>query len=372
MSEDGKTVDMETTVADEVDGAVVENEPTENAEMAAEATPRKKKRLGPWFFLVLIFIGLPAGWFFSPPEIRQQAQDALAELIPRKTMPDAVKQPLTADSAAQTAERAPNATPIPQAISDMPAADNTVIPSSDDIPSPMPQSTSVETDVSTSISDEENMRGEVKRLQAGLAVAQLENKSLRQQMQESQKQTLSILLRMLARPQTRFVQQAELWGDVASLPGLDEQNRVLARHMAELADKNMLLSKNWQKALTRLAERIPEAEEADILPKPENQYFAWLVGNFHLRPAPQQADVLQTGLRHRLMDTAHALSFEMWPEQSKWATLISDVHQRFATDAGLSESEVPELELPEPELLPHVLQDMAILHKAASKWLEAL
>ncbi len=361
---------METTVADEVDGAVVENEPTENTETAAEATPtpRKKKHLGPWFFLVLLFIVLPAGWFLSPPEIRQQAQDVLAEFTPRKTMPETVKQPLTVDSAAQTAERTSKATAIPQAISEIAVTDNTVIPPpTDEIPSPGPQTTSVGSDVSTSISDEENMRGERKRLQAELAAAQLENKSLRQKMQESQKQTLSILLRILARSQTRFVQQAELWHDVASLPELDEQNRDLAGRMAELADKNMRLSRNWQKALTRLAERIPEAEEADILPKPENQYFAWLVGNFHLRPAPQQADLLQTGLRHRLMNTAHALSFEVWPEQSKWATLIADVHQRFVTDADLPKSEVPN-----PEVLPHVLQDMATLHKAASKWLEAL
>ncbi|MDQ6986563.1 MAG: hypothetical protein Q9M25_02020, partial [Mariprofundaceae bacterium] len=47
--------------------------------------PKRKRRLGPWLFLLLIFFGLPLAWFFSPPQIQRQADDVLTRFIAQIT-----------------------------------------------------------------------------------------------------------------------------------------------------------------------------------------------------------------------------------------------------------------------------------------------
>jgi len=200
------------------------------------------------------------------------------------------------------------------------------------------------------------------RFKSELTNAQLEARTLRTAMQTERKQSLSALLRVLAKPQTQLAQQSEIWAAIATLPGLSDEQKDSATSMAELADKNQKLMQQWQSTLLQLANKIPDAKQADIIPKSENPYFAWLFGTFHLRPAASQSNVLAAQLRVRLLDMARAFGLEAWPKQDEWRTLIADVRQQFGDD----------VDLPDPELLPHALQEIALAHKAAAKWLEDL
>ncbi|MDQ6987531.1 MAG: hypothetical protein Q9M25_07000, partial [Mariprofundaceae bacterium] len=223
---------------------------------------------------------------------------------------------------------------------------------------PPPESTTA-----TDVSEAANLRQGIQRLQSELTAVQIENNSLREQIQASRKQALRFLLRVLAQPQTRLAQHAELWNTMVSLQ-IDEERKSVALTMRDLANDNLSLIKTWRQALNRLAESIPEAAQTDILPKPENQYFAWLIGTFHLRPASNESALMQTTLKRQLLDMEHNFSLGIWPDQKKWHALIAALHDQFGADADLG--------LPDAELLSPALQEIRLLHQTAAKWLEML
>ncbi|MDQ6966687.1 MAG: hypothetical protein Q9M23_07180, partial [Mariprofundaceae bacterium] len=66
--------DKETDVTIEADDSL----PPEQE--SKPSTPRKKRSIGPWLFLLLIFIGLPAAWLLSPTAVRQQAISLLNQI----------------------------------------------------------------------------------------------------------------------------------------------------------------------------------------------------------------------------------------------------------------------------------------------------
>jgi len=370
----GPEVESAATGAEEpvnnlsVDGLPVDDtaagEQTEKKKSGEENTVSspQKKRFGPWLFLLLIFIGLPLAWFFSPSEMRQQAHDVLAQFIPQTTPVQHVEQQKpTIDSTAQTTEPPVDMVQQPTATTtETVAVENAVIP---DQHASAIQLSNEHSLTETDASEIENMREGLKRLQRGLAEAQSDNNYLREQMQARQKQTSGILLHLLAQPQTRLAQHAELWNAIASLP-IDEERKSVALAMRDLANDNLILIKTWRQALTGLAGRIPAAVQTDILPKPENQYFAWLVGTFHLRPASSESALMQTTLKQQLLDMEHDLSLGIWPNQKKWRALIAALHDQFGADADLG--------LPDAELLSPALQEINLLHQTAAKWLEML
>jgi len=369
MSENGNKVGLEETAIDEVDGIVAESDSVENAEPEVEAAPRKKKHFGRWLFLLFIFIGLPAAWFSMPTEMRQQTQDVLVKFMPQsQTGSHPVQSPAESVSTHEIAAPASKPEPASQVPAEITDADsnpdahsNDTVAIEDTAPT-KPESTAIENASNAAIPATENMQAILNRFKSELTNAQLEARTLRATMQAERKQTLSALLRVLAKPQTKLAQQAEIWTAIASLPGLADEQKDSATSMAELADKNLKLMQQWQNALLRLANQISDTKQADIIPKSENPYFAWLFGTFHLRPVASQSDAQAAQLRGRLLDMARAISLEDWPEQSEWRTLIGDARQQFGDD----------VDLPDPEVLPHALLEIALPHKAAAKWLEDL
>ncbi len=374
MSENGKASGPDTEKiapagadqpSDDMADDTTAAEQTEDTEASEDAaSPRKKKRFGPWLFLLLIFIGLPLAWFFSPPEMQQQADDVLTQFMAQVTPQHTAKQASTtlptnepATGIMQQAE-----TTTPKTIAPETEAPSTSGETAETAASNQPPSQS-ETTVETDVSEAENMRQGIERLQYELTAVQIENSRLRTQIQARQKQTLSFLLRLLAQPQTRLAQHAELWNDIASLP-IDAEGKSLAESMAKLANDNLSLIKTWRQTLIRLADSIPDAVQTDILPKPENKYIAWLIGTFHLRPAANESALMQTTLKHRLLDMEHAFSLGAWPEQKEWRFLMVALHGQFGADA--------ELGLPETELLLPVLREIDMLQQTAAKWLEDL
>jgi len=346
-------------MADDITAA----EQTGNTEAGENAaSPHKKKRFGPWLFLLLIFIGMPLAWFFSPPEMQQQADDVLTQFMAQVTPQHTAKQASTTLPAnepmtdmMQQSETPTTAALETEAVS---ASGETAEPAASN-----PPPSQIENTVETDISAAENMRQGIERLQYELTAVQIENSSLHAQIQARQKQTLGFLLRLLAQPQTRLAQHAELWNDIASLP-IDEEGKTIAESMAKRADDNLNLIKTWQQSLLRLADNIPDAAQTDILPKPENKYITWLIGTFHLRPAANEPALMQASLKHRLLDMEHAFSLGAWPEQKEWRALMAALHDQFGADADLG--------LPEAELLVPALREINMLHTTADKWLEAL
>jgi len=363
---------------------VQDSQPDGQTDSPAESTPaasRKKKRLGPWLFLLLIFVGLPAAWLLSPPDMHQQARDALNQIASRTHLiQQNTNHPSSADSMMPRAEPVasapeqadgitsediqaePDVTATPSDASVLPGKSAASTSPSNIAASSALQARQAEADAISDVSDLDNMRKQIKQLQNSLDTTLAERDALHTQLLASQQRELSSRLQWISRPETRLVQRAELWREIASLPELSAKDRDRAKPMIKLADDNRAKIEVWRKTLSRLAESIPDTQQQDILPKPENPFLAWLIGTFHLRPAPGKSDLMQASLRHQLMHMEHAFSREDWPTQAEWKTLIADLHEQFGadTDLGLPES-----------LLP-TLRETEILRGTANSWLEAL
>ncbi len=363
---------------------VQDSQPDNQTDSPAESTPdasRKKKRLGTWLFLLLIFVGLPAAWLLSPPDIRQQARDALNQITSRtyliqhninrsssadSMMPRAepvASAPEQADEITSEGIQAePDVTATPSDASVLREKSTTSTSPANITASSTLQARQAEADAIRDVSDLDNMRKQIKQLQNRLDTTLAERDALHTQLLVSQQRELSSRLQWISRPETRLAQRAELWREIALLPELSAKDRDRAKQMIKLADDNRAKIEVWRKTLSRLAKSIPDAQQQDILPKPENQFLAWLIGTFHLRPAPGKSDLMQASLRHQLMHMEHAFSREDWPTQAEWKTLIADLHEQFGadTDLGLPES-----------LLP-TLRETEILRETANSWLEAL
>jgi len=331
--------DMEQPVTDPETEAQLET---------STAAPRKKRRLGPWLFLLLIFVGLPAVWLLAPAEFRQQAVELL----------NAGKVQLQTKQAAQ-----PISPPIidsqPQ-IAEVDAPANASDVESEplvDMVAPTPLES--EAPVANAA---ESMQKEIDRLHTELSGMQAERAQLRRELKTSQTVELRVWLSLLASPDTRLSQRAGIWGELASLASLHASEQSKAREMSSLLEDARTQLASVGKSLRHLAKSIPDAQQADIIPKPENPYLAWLTGTFHLRPAPGKTEQKTSGLREQLLDMEHALSLEDWPEPSKWRQLLSALGEQFGDDA--------ELDL--PESLRDIIGDIDTTRAEAAVWMEAL
>ena len=331
------------------------------------AAPRKKRRLGPWLFLLLIFVGLPAVWLLAPAEVRQQTMDMFnagkdalqAKQVTPSTSPammDAQPQTNETDTASAQANDTTSNTEDSNADA---AATSPVVESG--APVDMAEPNSVEP-IPQEADNSASLQEEINRLQSELNTLQTEHEQLIQQLKSGKTDGLRVRLSLLASPDTRLTQRADIWGELASLSSLHESEQSKAREMSTLLEGNRTQLASVGKALRHLAESIPAEQQLDILPKPENPYLAWLIGAFHLRPAPGKTEQKTSGLRVQLLDMEHALSLDDWPEPHKWRQLLSALSEQFGDDA----------ELGLPESLRDITGDIDTTRAAATAWMEAL
>ncbi|PJC70532.1 MAG: hypothetical protein CO017_04875, partial [Zetaproteobacteria bacterium CG_4_8_14_3_um_filter_59_5] len=87
-----------------------------------------------------------------------------------------------------------------------------------------------------------------------------------------------------------------------------------------------------------------------------------LAGTFHLRPAASSREQDQNNLRQLLLNTAHALDIEDWPDPKTWRQLLGALHDQSGglTDTGL------------PESLGEIMMDIDASRRLASEWRETL
>ncbi|MDQ6971672.1 MAG: hypothetical protein Q9M30_03405 [Mariprofundaceae bacterium] len=381
MSEDKQAdaiAQKSADIASDADiGAEIEEAGPESQTADNEAV-RKKTRLGPWLFLLLIFIGLPAAWFLSPTEMRQQAEGVLAQF-------DAL-----IETPAQHAEKVPAVQPSPSmpgqtgqtavlaeaqdavGASDINRAqDAPTLHTNTPVPSYISSSAvSADGHAGTDNAELEAMRAGMARLQQDLSKTLAERDALQSQfqarlqaaVQAARTDGMRTRLQWLARADLSLSQRADLWSEIAARPELGPEDREKAELMLKLAGDYQARVQSWRKALLALAGRIPDQAEADILPRPENQYFAWLVGSFHLRPVSGASDQALANLRRSLLAMEHAMALEDWPDADAWRTLISSLQEQFGEEA---DSDLP-------ETLQPALRDMDRLRSSAADWLEAL
>jgi len=340
MPEDMTKPDPEAQTASAADGEqpAVDTRAT-SQEKSDTSKPHKKKRVGPWLFLLLVFIGLPAAWLLSPPEFRKQAGELLnagkAQLqtiqVTRPTSPPMIdKQDQTAEGIAQ--------------VEAMSGDDSGAIEAPRNASGEEP-GTSVELaapasleSTSRTVDSAELLQEEINRLQGKLNDMQAEREQLTQQLKTSRVIELRVWLGLLASADMRLSQRVEMWSYLASLPSLDESEQKQAREITRTLQLNVTQLADLRKKLKQLGKDIPEKTQADIIPKPENPYLAWLLSAFHLRPAPSTDEMQDIDLKKQLLDIEHALSIEDWPEEGTWRQLLKAVRDKLSDNPRLSKS----------------------------------
>jgi len=326
------------------------------------STPRKKRSIGPWLFLLLIFIGLPAAWLLSPTAVRQQAMELL-EQITEQTQVAREVQPVEPGTAVNSAieQTQPVSEPVETAAEPAIPATTAVETVTEnamlaEIPAAQPASTTTPAENPTTA-----LQDEIARLQAELNGMRSKQAQLAQKLKAPETIELRVWLGLLASPDIRLAQRSFMWNYLASRPALHATERERAQAMSERLKRAEIKLGDLLNSLQRLAADIPEAAQSDIIPKPENPYFAWLVGTFHLRHAPSHTEQQQTGLRRQLLDMAHALSLEDWPEPRAWRQLADAINDQFGDAAA---------EL--PGILEDIRMDIEASRKQASDWKETL
>jgi len=359
-----KTADAAAeTTAEAIETASTDEQATDSHQNTA---PKRKRRAGPWLFLLFIFIGLPAAWLFTPSETRQLAMDTLSQFT------SATQHPANLEPAA---DMAANEQPVQADEPETPEIITLAVPES--APTALPaeapathqqtsnqQANNQQTAVSPapSATQTDALIDEMQQLRNDLSAMQQTQIALQHQLQARQQLELRAWLRWIAQKETHLQQRAALWDDIATLPLLNDAQRQIATDLAALSRTDLLQINNWQAALTRLAEQLPVARQTDILPKPDNDRFAWLSDAFHLRPAPGDAEKQRAALRLRMQDMQHALAIENWPQPRVWRRFLGALRDQFGddTDLGL------------PENLRDIRQHIEEQRGLAADWLENL
>jgi len=328
--------------------APAQDQSQENIETPAEETAVRSSSHGKlWLVLLLIVAALPLGWFLLPENTRQQWTDTLMNRI----------------SPAEVSNTDIAPAPPPQAATPAPVMPTVAPPEPIQAPTPhiaTPQpSPASGTPTAASSEEVEALITAMEKLQSSMQTLQDKQAELRQELQARQQLELRTRLRWIANPQSQLVQMASFWQDIALLPMLSESERNEAETMRKLAAGDADKLAAWTARLKRLAATLPMPEHQDIIPKPENPVFSWLIEKFHLRPAPTPEQQALTELRMRLLNTAHALTVQIWPEHKTWRHLLADLREQFGDDADLTL----------PARLDNIRKDIAAMRTKAASWL---
>ncbi|GMR00331.1 MAG: hypothetical protein BMS9Abin18_1173 [Zetaproteobacteria bacterium] len=334
----------------------VQDQSQENMETPAEEAAVRSSSHGKlWLVLLLIVAALPLGWFLLPESTRQQWADALMNRISPAEVSDTNIAPAPAPPQA-TAPVSVTPTEAPPEPMEAPVPHVAT-------PQPSPPTSNTPTMPSAASSEEvEALITAMEKLQSNMQALQDKQVELRQELHVRQQLELRTRLRWIANPQSQLAQMASFWQDIALLPMLNESERNEAETMRKLAADDADKLDAWTARLKRLAATLPVPEHQDIIPKPKNPAFSWLIEKFHLRPAPTPEQQALAELRTRLVNTAHALTVQIWPEHKTWRHLLADLREQFGDDADLAL----------PERLDNIRKDIAAMRAKAASWLEEL
>jgi hypothetical protein len=195
-----------------------------------------------------------------------------------------------------------------------------------------------------------------------------EQRILRTSLHEQQQINLQVRLRWISDPASRLPQIKLAWEEISLLGGLSAEQRAKAEEMHQLARDTIQKLRQWQTSMQKWADTLAVPVHRDIIPKVEQPWLAWAVGQFHLRPAPSEEARQLNRLRNQLENTISHLTTETWPAENNWqqlrAQLLLQVRSRQAKDS----TEPIELNL--PGNFEIIKSDIDTLQQTAQQWLE--
>ncbi|MDQ6958826.1 MAG: hypothetical protein Q9M24_06900 [Mariprofundaceae bacterium] len=332
----------------------VQEKSQESMETPAEEDSVRSSSHGKfWLVLLLIVAALPLGWFLLPENTRQKWTETLMNRTPSVEVSDTdiTPAPMPPPQAATSTPTTPTETPSEPI--QAPTAHMVA-------PQPAPTFNTHPIPPAASSEEVEALITAMGELQNSMQALQDKQVELRQELHARQQLELRTRLRWIANPQSQLAQMASFWQDITLLPMLSEGERNEAETMRKLAADDADKLDTWTARLKRLAATLPVPEHQDIIPKPKNPVLAWLIEKFHLRPAPTPEQQALAKLRAKLLNTAHALTVQIWPEHKVWRHLLADLREQFGDDADLAL----------PERLDNIQKDIAAMRAKASIWLE--
>ncbi|MDX8402604.1 MAG: hypothetical protein R8K47_08235 [Mariprofundaceae bacterium] len=203
-------------------------------------------------------------------------------------------------------------------------------------------------------------------LHARLDEERAEREALAEALQRERTANLITRLRWIADPASRTPQLRIAWEAVALMPGLSAEERATAREMAALARRDEAALGVWRAALARWIDALHTPVADDVLPRPDHPWLAWIVGQFHLRPADSPTTRATRELRRGLEGIDRRLALEDWPEAEGWRSLRARLllHLEAQRKAGI--------DLGLPEDFSSIRADQARMRQTARDWLNRL
>ncbi len=195
-----------------------------------------------------------------------------------------------------------------------------------------------------------------------------EQKILRTSLHEQQQINLQVRLRWISDPASRLPQIKLAWEEISLLGGLSAEQRSTAENMHQLARDTIQKLRQWQASMQKWADTLAVPIHKDVIPKVEQPWLAWAIGQFHLRPAPSEEARQLNRLRNQLENIISYLTTETWPAENDWqqlrAQLLLQIRSRQAKDS----TEAIELNL--PGNFETLKSDIDTLQQTAQQWLE--
>jgi hypothetical protein len=173
---------------------------------------------------------------------------------------------------------------------------------------------------------------------------------------------LQVRLRWLRDPETLLPRMVAFWQDIALLPILTADERSLAESRSQQARDNAAKIESWRKHLKDFSDSLDLPSGEDVIPKQGDDWWGWIVNQFHLRRVPVNEQLELVNLRQRLAMVRHDLGVEIWPETKLWNRLLSDLRIQFGD----------EVDQMLPERFNEIQEEIQALRDSASQWLEQL
>lgn len=275
---------------------------TAEKEAPSPSTNQGSNKKRTWPFLLLLLVLAAAAGLLSYRQLHPGMPSLPPPSLPVETTPD--KAPPAQPSRPNQAEHSTT-------VSDQQAEHK---------PGSPPVATATQHDTASPISPEaaRAMMQTMDALRAQIAALQQQLGEMQQNMLRQQRMLLNLRLRWIAEPSSRFPDMAMAWQEIALLPMLDEEKRTVAEKMHTLAEQDSMALMQLRKNLAHLAEQLAVPVYEDVLPKPEHPWLAWIVGQFHLRKAPDTDLLERSRLREDILGIQRQLMAEQWPEQEHW------------------------------------------------------
>ena len=325
---------------------------------AATEEPPAAKSQKSSFIVPLIIIAVFAGlvWLVVSGKIDLGGGISKPQMIPLEStqtnLPTKPTEPVPANTAPAEAKKTEAPTPPPAPKVEM-RLDNRIarneqptrkVASSEEVQQLL--------DSINSLSNElQRVRGDQAAMQAAL-------------MQE-QRINLEARLRWITDSASHLPQLQLAWEEIALLPGLSQDQQ--AETMLALAQKDSLLTRQWQMNLEKWANTLVTPTHENIIPKPEHPWLAWVAAQFSLSRAPSTEEEQLDGMRLTLLETSKRIALENWPDRQTWQTLRARLLLQLQQMQLAETGNTPELGL--PENFDAIAKDIETLRETARQWL---